>query len=191
MGKASTPRRLDDNEAMAYAYSHLYGIPCTGLRFFTIYGPWGQPDVAAFRFVRAMLVGKPIEVYNEGHSRRDFTYIDDVTEGVIRVADHVPQPDPDWSGDEPNPATSFAPYRGYNVGNHRPVELMRLIEVLEDCLGKRAQKNFLPMQPGDVPATYADVEDLMREVGFKPDTPIEEGVPRFVEWYRAYYQLDL
>ena len=123
--------------------------------------------------------------------RRDFTYIDDVTEGVIRVLDDVPQPNPDWSGDEPDPATSFAPYRVYNVGNHRPVELMRLIKLLEDCLGKTAKKNFLPMQPGDVPATYADVEDLMRQVGFKPDTPIEEGVPRFVEWYRAYYQLDL
>jgi UDP-glucuronate 4-epimerase len=179
------------NELMAHTYSHLYGLPTTGLRFFTVYGPWGRPDMAIFKFTKAIVEGRPIDVYNQGRMRRDFTYIDDVTEGVIRVVDDVSQPNPDWSSEKPDPATSFAPYRVYNVGNHRPVELMRLIEVLEDCLGKTAKKNFLPMQPGDVPATYADVEDLMREVGFKPDTPIEEGVPRFVQWYRGYYQLDL
>ena len=175
------------NELMAHTYSHLYNLPTTGLRFFTVYGPWGRPDMALFLFTRAILAGKPIDVFNHGKMRRDFTYIDDIVEGVVRVADNIAAPNPAWSGDAPDPGTSRAPYRLYNIGNHSPVELMRLIEVLEDALGKTAEKNFLPIQPGDVPATYADVDDLIRDVGFKPETPIEEGVGRFVEWYRGYY----
>ncbi len=177
------------NELMAHTYSHLYGLPTTGLRFFTVYGPWGRPDMALFLFTRAILAGDPIDVFNYGHHRRDFTYIDDIVEGVIRALERVATPNPAWSSDAPDPATSRAPYRLYNIGSHRPVELMRYIEVLEDCLGRKAIKNLLPMQPGDVPDTYADVEALVREVGYQPGTPIEVGVARFVRWYREYYQV--
>ncbi|MHB0971035.1 MAG: NAD-dependent epimerase [Thermoanaerobaculia bacterium] len=175
------------NELMAHTYAHLFGVPSTGLRFFTVYGPWGRPDMALFLFTRAILEGKPIDVFNDGQMRRDFTYIDDIIEGVVRVIDRPAQPDPEWRGDAPKPNTSFAPWRVYNIGNHVPVELMRFIEVLETKLGKKAEKNFLPMQPGDVPATYADVADLSADTGFAPATPIEEGIAKFVEWYRAYY----
>ena len=177
------------NELMAHTYSHLYGLPTTGLRFFTVYGPWGRPDMALFLFTRAILAGEPIDVFNHGHHRRDFTYIDDIVEGVIRVLDRVATPDPAWSSEIPDPAASHAPYRLYNIGSHRPVELMRYIEVLEDCLGRKATKNLLPMQPGDVPDTYADVEALVRDVGYQPSTPIEVGVARFVRWYREYYRV--
>ncbi len=175
------------NELMAHTYSHLYGLPTTGLRFFTVYGPWGRPDMALFIFTRNILAGRPIDVYNYGKCRRDFTYIDDIVEGVIRTLDKIPEPNPHWSGEAPDSATSLAPYRLYNIGNHQPVELMRFIEVLEEALGQKAEKNLLPLQPGDVPATYADVDDLMRDVGFQPATPIEEGIPRFVAWYREFY----
>jgi len=177
------------NELMAHTYSHLYALPTTGLRFFTVYGPWGRPDMALFLFTRAILAGKPIDVFNHGRMRRDFTYIDDIVEGVVRVADRPAQPNPAWSSDRPDPGTSAAPYRVYNIGNNRPVELLRLIEVLEEALGRQAEKNFLPIQPGDVPATFADVDDLVRDAGFKPETPIEAGVARFVEWYRDYYHV--
>lgn len=177
------------NELMAHTYSHLYRLPTTGLRFFTVYGPWGRPDMALFKFTRQMLAGEPIDVFNHGKHRRDFTYIDDIVEGVIRTLDHVPQPDPDWSGDHPDSATSTAPYALYNLGNNEPVELLRYIEVLEDCLGKKAEKNMLPLQPGDVPDTYADVQDLVRDVGYKPDMPVEKGVASFVAWYREFYQV--
>jgi UDP-glucuronate 4-epimerase len=177
------------NELMAHTYSHLYGLPTTGLRFFTVYGPWGRPDMALFLFTRAILEGRPIDVFNEGRMRRDFTYIDDIVEGVVRVTDRVPAGNPDWSGEQPDPGTSRAPYRIYNIGNHAPVELLRLIALIEEALGRRAQKRFLPMQPGDVPATYADVDDLVRDVGFQPATPIEEGVRRFVAWYRDFYRV--
>jgi UDP-glucuronate 4-epimerase len=176
------------NELMAHTYSHLFGLPTTGLRFFTVYGPWGRPDMALFLFTQSILAGKPIDVFNYGQHKRDFTYIDDIVEGVVRTLDNVAQPNPDWSGDAPDSATSKAPYRLYNIGNNQPVELMRFIEVLEDNLGKKAEKNFLPMQQGDVPATYADVDDLMRDVGYAPKTPIEVGIARFVEWYKAYYK---
>ena len=176
------------NELMAHSYAHLYGLPCTGLRFFTVYGPWGRPDMALFLFTRAILEGRPIDVFNYGRHKRDFTYIDDIVEGVVRVLGKPPAPDPAWNGDQPNPASSRAPYRLYNIGNNQPVELMRVIELLEAALGKRAQKNFLPMQVGDVPDTFANVDDLMEAVGFRPATSIEEGVRRFVEWYREYYQ---
>jgi UDP-glucuronate 4-epimerase len=175
------------NELMAHTYAHLYGLPCTGLRFFTVYGPWGRPDMALFIFTRAILEGRPIDVFNYGKMRRDFTYIDDIVEGVVRTLDHTATPNPGWSGDVPDPATSRAPYRLYNIGNNNPVELMYLIETLERALGKKAEKNLLPIQPGDVPATYADVDDLSRDVGFKPATPIEVGVQRFVAWYREFY----
>jgi UDP-glucuronate 4-epimerase len=175
------------NELMAHTYSHLYKLPTTGLRFFTVYGPWGRPDMALFLFTKAILADKPIDVFNHGKMRRDFTYIDDIVEGVVRVADNIPAGNPRWSGDAPDPGTSAAPYRIYNIGNNQPVELMTMIETLEACLGKTAEKNLLPMQPGDVPATYADVDDLIRDVGFKPATPIETGIRRFVEWYREYY----
>ncbi|MFQ5488270.1 MAG: NAD-dependent epimerase [Gammaproteobacteria bacterium] len=178
------------NELMAHTYSHLYGLPTTGLRFFTVYGPWGRPDMALFIFTRNILAGKPIDVYNHGKCRRDFTYIDDIVEGVIRTLDKTPAPNPQWSGDNPDSATSLAPYRLYNIGNHQPVELMRFIEILEDSLGLKAEMNLLPLQPGDVPATYADVDDLMRDVGFQPATPIEEGITRFVAWYRGFYGAD-
>jgi UDP-glucuronate 4-epimerase len=176
------------NELMAHAYAHLYDIPCTGLRFFTVYGPWGRPDMALFLFTQAILEGRPIDVFNFGDMRRDFTYIDDIAEGVVRVLDKPAAPNPHWSGQDPDPGTSSAPYRVYNIGNHRPVELSYLISLLEQALGKTAEKNFLPMQPGDVPATYAEIDYLIREVGFKPDTSIEVGIQQFVDWYRAYYQ---
>ncbi len=176
------------NELMAHTYAHLYRLPVSGLRFFTVYGPWGRPDMALFLFTRNILAGKPIDVFNHGHHRRDFTYIDDIVEGVIRVMDRVATPNEAWSGAEPDPGTSSAPYRLYNIGNNSPVELMRYIEVIEECLGRKAEKNFLPMQPGDVPSTSADIEDLAADVGYRPDTPVEEGVARFIEWYRAYYK---
>ncbi|MGI2324828.1 MULTISPECIES: NAD-dependent epimerase [Methylococcus] len=175
------------NELMAHTYSHLFGLPTTGLRFFTVYGPWGRPDMALFKFTRNILAGRPIDVYNYGHHRRDFTYIDDIVEGVVQTLDKVAAPDPAWSGDRPDPGTSRAPYRLYNIGNNEPVELLRFIEVLEHCLGCKAEMNLLPMQDGDVPDTYADVDDLMRDTGYRPATPIETGIARFVEWYRDYY----
>lgn len=175
------------NELMAHTYSHLYGVPTTGLRFFTVYGPWGRPDMALFLFTKAILAGEPIDVFNRGEMRRDFTYIDDIVEGVVRVADRVPQPDPDFDAASPTPARSAAPYRLYNIGNSEPVQLMDMIRTLERCLGREAQKNLLPMQPGDVPATYADVADLEADVGFRPSTSLSDGIERFVEWYREYY----
>jgi UDP-glucuronate 4-epimerase len=175
------------NELMAHTYSHLYGLPTTGLRFFTVYGPWGRPDMALFLFTKAILEGRPIDVFNYGKMQRDFTYIDDIVEGVVRVTDRIPEPNPAWSGDAPDPGTSKAPYRIYNIGNNQPVELMHLIATLERAIGRPATKNMFDMQPGDVPATYADVDDLIRDVGFKPSTPIEDGVARFVEWYREYH----
>lgn len=175
------------NELMAHTYSHLYRLPTTGLRFFTVYGPWGRPDMALFKFTQAMLARQPIDVYNQGRMQRDFTYIDDIAEGVVRVANRAPLPNPAWSGDAPDPGTSLAPYKIYNIGNHQPVELLYFIEVLEKCLGRQAKKRLLPIQAGDVPATYADVDDLMRDVDFQPATPIEEGIARFVAWYRGYY----
>jgi UDP-glucuronate 4-epimerase len=177
------------NELMAHSYSHLYGLPSTGLRFFTVYGPWGRPDMAVFLFTKAILEGKPIDVFNYGKMQRDFTYIDDIVEGVVRVLDKTADPNLKWSGDKPDTSTSYAPYRIYNIGNNKPVELLRLIEVLEDCLGRKAEKNLQPLQPGDVLATYADVTDLMRDVDFKPITFIETGVKRFVDWYQSYYKV--
>jgi len=177
------------NELMAHTYSHLYRIPVTGLRFFTVYGPWGRPDMAYFSFTRNILAGRPIDVFNNGNHSRDFTYIDDIVEGVVRVLDRIPEPDPDWSGDHPDSATSTAPYRLYNIGNNQPVELMHYIEVLEDCLGMRAEKNMLPMQPGDVRATYADIDDLVRYTGYQPTVTVEQGLENFVAWYRDYYQV--
>jgi UDP-glucuronate 4-epimerase len=175
------------NELMAHTYAHLFGLPVTGLRFFTVYGPWGRPDMALFLFTKAILSGKPINVFNNGNMERDFTYIDDIVEGVYRVIGRVPVANPEWSGDNPDPATSYCPYRIYNIGNNNKEKLMRYIEVLEDALGKKAEKNFLPMQPGDVPATWADVDDLVKELGYKPDTTLEYGIGKFVEWYRDYY----
>jgi len=177
------------NELMAHTYSHLYGVPTTGLRFFTVYGPWGRPDMALFLFTKAILAGEPIKVFNHGKMRRDFTYIDDIVEGVVRVSQHTAEPNPAWDGAKPDPASSPAPYRLYNIGNNNVVELSRYIEVLEDCLGKKAIKELLPMQMGDVPATEADVDDLVRDVGFKPATSIEVGIARFVEWYREYFKV--
>ncbi|KPJ97479.1 MAG: capsular biosynthesis protein CpsI [Desulfobacterales bacterium SG8_35] len=177
------------NELMAHTYAHLFGLPVTGLRFFTVYGPWGRPDMALFLFTKAILEDRPIDVFNHGKMVRDFTYIDDIVEGVYRVIHHGPEPNPAWDSNDPDPATSACPYRIYNIGNNQKVDLMRYIEVLEECLGRKAEKNFLPMQPGDVPATYANVDDLSRDVGFKPDTPIEVGIKRFVEWYREYYKV--
>jgi len=176
------------DELMAHTYAHLYRLPVTALRFFTVYGPWGRPDMAPFVFTRKILAGEPIDVFNNGHHVRDFTYIDDIVEGVVRTADRIAAPNPDWSGERPDPATSSAPYRLYNIGNNNPVELMHFIACLEKALGREAKKNFLPMQPGDVPNTFADVGDLIADVGFKPATPIEEGLARFVAWYRSYYQ---
>jgi len=175
------------NELMAHTYSHLYGLPSTGLRFFTVYGPWGRPDMALFLFTRAILKDEPIQVFNYGHHRRDFTYIDDIVEGVIRVLDRPAQGVPQWDGNHPDPGTSRAPWRIYNIGNQNPVELSRYIEVLEECLSKKAEKQLLPLQPGDVPDTYADVSDLTAATGYQPATPVEVGVARFVEWYRTYY----
>lgn len=175
------------NELMAHTYSHLYRLPTTGLRFFTVYGPWGRPDMAMWLFTEAILAGRPIQVFNEGKMRRDFTYIDDIVEGVVRVMDRPAAVNSDWNGDTPDPATSSAPYRVYNIGNNQPVELMHMIGVLEDTLGMKAEKTMLPMQPGDVPATYADVDDLTRDTGFRPETSIEDGIRRFVDWYRGYH----
>ena len=177
------------NELMAHTYSHLFGLPTTGLRFFTVYGPWGRPDMALFLFTKKILAGEPIDVFNHGHHTRDFTYVDDIVEGVIRTMDRVPGPDPAYDPLAPTPASSLAPYRVYNIGNHQPVQLLRYIEVLEDCLGRKAEKRLLPMQPGDVPDTEADVEALRRDTGYSPATPIETGVRRFVEWYRAFYDV--
>ncbi len=175
------------NELMAHTYSHLFRLPTTGLRFFTVYGPWGRPDMALFLFTKAILDGKPIDVYNHGKMKRDFTYVDDIVEGIVRTLYRIPAGDPLWSGDNPDPASSSAPYRVYNIGNNHPVELLRFIEALEQALGERANCNMLPMQPGDVPETCADVEDLIRDTGFCPSTPMEVGIQRFVEWYREYY----
>lgn len=177
------------NELMAHTYSNLYNLPTTGLRFFTVYGPWGRPDMALFLFTKAILSGEKIDVFNYGKHRRDFTYIDDIVEGVIRTLDHNAQPNPDWSGLNPDPGTSKTPWRVYNIGNQNPVELMAYIETLERFLGKTAEKNLLPLQPGDVPDTYADVEALVTDVGYKPNTSIEQGIERFVSWYRDYYQI--
>jgi UDP-glucuronate 4-epimerase len=177
------------NELMAHCYAHLYQLPCTGLRFFTVYGPWGRPDMALFIFTKAILEGKPIEVFNQGQMRRDFTYVDDIVEGVIRTLDHPATADPTWSGDRPTPGSSSAPARIYNIGNHQPVELQYFIEVLERALGKKAEQKLMPLQPGDVPATYADIDDLTNDVGFKPTTSIEVGIPRFVKWYREFYRV--
>lgn len=175
------------NELMAHSYSHLYGLPTTGLRFFTVYGPWGRPDMALFKFTRAILAGEPIEVFNHGHHRRDFTYIDDIVEGVIRVLDRTPEGNPQWSGDQPDAASSRAPYLLYNIGNQQPVELMDYIRELEHALGRTAEMRLLPLQPGDVPDTFADVSDLARDTGYRPATPVSEGVGRFVDWYRSFY----
>ncbi|HET6783461.1 MAG TPA: NAD-dependent epimerase [Pseudoxanthomonas sp.] len=176
------------NELMAHTYSHLFGLPTTGLRFFTVYGPWGRPDMALFLFTRKILAGEPIDVFNHGHHTRDFTYVDDIVEGVIRTLDRVPGPDPAYDPLNPTPASSTAPYRVYNIGNHQPVQLLRYIEVLEECLGRKAERNLLPLQPGDVPDTYADVSALQRDTGYSPSTSIETGVRRFVDWYRDFYR---
>jgi len=181
---ASTKRA---NELMAHNYSALFKLPTTGLRFFTVYGPWGRPDMALFMFTRNILEGKPIDVFNNGNHRRDFTYVEDIAEGVVRAAERIAQPDPGWDSNAPDPASSFAPFRIYNIGNNEPVELMRYIEVIEECLGRKAQKNFLPMQLGDVPDTFADIEDLVQEVGYRPATSVEVGVRKFVEWFCEYY----
>jgi UDP-glucuronate 4-epimerase len=177
------------NELMAHTYSHLFTLPTTGLRFFTVYGPWGRPDMALFLFTKAILEDRPIDIFNHGKMQRDFTYIDDIVEGVVRVSDRIPAPDPNWSRDKPNPGSSNAPYRIYNIGNDQPVNLMTFIQAVEKYLGKEAKKNLLPMQPGDVPATHADVDDLIKDVGFKPSTSVEIGIARFLDWYRAYYKV--
>ena len=178
------------NELMAHTYSALFNLPTTGLRFFTVYGPYGRPDMALFLFTKAIIEGKPIDVFNNGKMRRDFTYVDDIVESIARLVPKAPLPDKTWSGLAPDPASSFAPYRVYNIGNNKPVELLRFIEVIEEKLGKKAVKNFLPIQDGDVPETYADVSDLIREIDFKPATPIEEGIGKFVDWYTEYYQIN-
>ena len=177
------------NELMAHTYSHLYELPTTGLRFFTVYGPWGRPDMALFLFTKAILAGRPIDVFNYGKMKRDFTYIDDIVEGVVRVLDKIPEPNSAWSGNIPDPGTSYARYKIYNIGNNQPNELIHFIEVLENYLGMKAEMNLLPLQPGDVPETYADVDDLVKDIGFKPNTSIEIGIERFVKWYRFYYQV--
>lgn len=177
------------NELMAHTYSHLFDLPSTGLRFFTVYGPWGRPDMALFLFTKNILAGEPINVFNYGKHKRDFTYVDDIAEGVIRTLDKVATPNPDWDSNNPDPATSSAPYRVYNIGNNSPVDLEHYIEVLEDCLGKKAERNLMPLQAGDVPDTYADVSDLVNDVDYKPDTTVEEGVSNFVDWYRDYYKV--
>jgi len=177
------------NELMAHTYSHLYQLPTTGLRFFTVYGPWGRPDMALFKFTKNILAGEPIDVFNYGNHRRDFTYIDDIVEGVIRTLDKLPVANPAWDSNHPDNASSASPYRLYNIGNNQPVELIRYIEVLEECLGKQAERNLLPLQPGDVPETYADVEELIKDVNYKPNTSIETGIKNFVTWYRNFYQV--
>jgi UDP-glucuronate 4-epimerase len=177
------------NELMAHTYSHLYQLPTTGLRFFTVYGPWGRPDMAMFLFTKAILEDRPIDVYNNGNHSRDFTFVEDIVEGIVRVIDKVAEPNPDWLAVRPDPATSNAPYRLYNIGNNRPVELMYLIQLLEEAIGRKARKNMLPMQPGDVPATFAQIDNLFKAVGFRPKVPIEEGVRRFLAWYKEYYRV--
>jgi UDP-glucuronate 4-epimerase len=178
------------NELMAHTYSHLFNLPTTGLRFFTVYGPWGRPDMALFMFTRKILAGEPIDVFNYGHHKRDFTYVDDIVEGITRILDRVAEPDPNWCSDSPDPASSSAPYRVYNIGSNNPVDLLKYIEVLEQTLGIEAKRNMLPLQPGDVPDTYADVQDLIDDAGYKPDTPIEVGIQNFVAWYKEYYQIE-
>jgi len=178
------------NELMAHTYSHLYGLSCTGLRFFTVYGPWGRPDMALFLFTKAILENKSIQVFNHGKMQRDFTYIDDIVEGVVRVMGRLAKPNSKWRGDDPDPGTSYAPYKIYNIGNNNPVELLEFIGAIENALGHKAHKEFLDMQPGDVPATYADVDDLIADVGFKPATPITTGIRKFIEWYREYYAVE-
>ncbi len=177
------------NELMAHTYSHLYGLCCTGLRFFTVYGPWGRPDMALFLFTKAILENRPIKVFNHGKMQRDFTYIDDIIEGVTRVMGRLPDPNPQWRGDQPDPGTSYVPYKVYNIGNNNPVELIDFINVIENALGSEAKKEYLDLQPGDVPATYADVDDLIADAGFKPQTPITSGIQKFVDWYREYYKV--
>ncbi|HEY6454244.1 MAG TPA: NAD-dependent epimerase [Steroidobacteraceae bacterium] len=174
-------------ELMAHTYSALFGLPTTGLRFFTVYGPWGRPDMALFLFARAIIEGRPIEVFNQGHHTRDFTYVEDIAEGLLRVTDLVASPDPDWDSSNPDPASSSAPYRLYNIGSNRPIQLLRYIEVLEECLGRKAERIMKPLQPGDVPDTFANVDELISDVGYKPDTPIEVGVRNFVDWFTDYY----
>ena len=176
------------NELMAHTYAHLYSLPVTGLRFFTVYGPWGRPDMALFLFTRNILAGKPIDVFNHGHHRRDFTYVGDIAQGVVRACDRIAQPNPGWDGDKPDPASSRGPYRLYNIGNNDPVELLHYIEVLERCLGRKAEKNLLPLQAGDVPDTWANIDDLTRDVGYTPATPVEVGIRAFVDWYLEYYK---
>ena len=176
------------NELMAHAYAHLYNLPTTGLRFFTVYGPWGRPDMAMWIFASSIIAGRPIKLFNRGQMRRDFTYVDDVVEAVVRLVEHVPTGNPQWSGETPDPGSSIAPWRVYNIGNNKPVELLEVVRLLEDAIGMKAKRELAPMQPGDVPATYADVDDLMREVGFKPATPIKDGIERFIKWYRDYYR---
>ncbi len=177
------------NELMAHTYANLYNLPCTGLRFFTVYGPWGRPDMALFLFTKAILEDRPINVFNEGKMSRDFTYIDDIVEGILRITDKIPKPNIHWNSSTPDPGTSFAPYKIYNIGNNKPVELFEFISILERNLGKKAKMNLLPLQPGDVPKTYADIDDLMTDAGFRPSTSIEDGIGRFVKWYREYYNL--
>ncbi len=177
------------NELMAHTYSHLFQLPTTGLRFFTVYGPWGRPDMALFLFTKAILENRPIDVFNNGKMERDFTYVDDIVEGVYRVIHRLPESSPTWNGDEPDPATSYCPYRVYNIGNNNKEKLLRYIEVLEECLGRKAEKNFLPMQPGDVPATFADVDDLVKDFDYKPGTTLEYGIGKFVDWYKGYYNI--
>jgi len=175
------------NELMAHSYSHLFKLPTTGLRFFTVYGPWGRPDMAMWLFAKAIMAGEPIKLFNDGNMRRDFTYVDDIVESIVRLVDRIPASDPNWSGDRPDPGTSSAPWRVYNIGNNNPVELLEVVRLLEEAIGIKAKRELLPMQPGDVPATYADVDDLMREVDFKPSTSIADGIHRFVQWYRSYH----
>lgn len=175
------------NELMAHTYSYLYNLPVTGLRFFTVYGPWGRPDMALFLFTKAILNNEPIQVFNNGDMQRDFTYIDDIVEGVVRVMNNIPKADPEWRSDRPNPSTSCVPYKLYNIGNNNPVALMDFIKAIEKAVGKKAVKKYLPLQPGDVPATFADINDLIRDTGFKPSTGVEEGIDSFVKWYRHYY----
>ena len=177
------------NELMAHTYAHLFHLPCSGLRFFTVYGPWGRPDMALFIFTKAILEDKPIDLFNFGKMRRDFTYVDDIVTGVVHVLDKPAEPDSGWLGDSPNPESSAAPYRLYNIGNHSPVELMRFVEIIEEAIGKKAIKSFQPIQPGDIPATYADVSELMEQYSFQPSTPLEEGIQRFIAWYREYYKV--
>ncbi len=177
------------NELMAHAYASLYRLPCTGLRFFTVYGPWGRPDMAYYSFTKAILDGQKIDIFNHGNMKRDFSYIDDVIEGVTRVLGKIPQPDSAWDGNNPDPGTSYSGYKLYNIGNNSPISLLKFVQIIEDCLGRKAEKNYLPMQAGDIQATYADVDDLMADVGFRPSTPVEEGIRRFVDWYREYHQI--